>query len=363
MGPSLAVCVINHQGRDVLASTLAAVRAQRPPPAEIVLVDNASTDGGPDLVRASFPEVRVVRLPENRGPGPARDAGYRAVAADLVGFVDNDVMPSPDCFALLAEGLAQAPGATLAMPRVLHADAPERIQFEGAQAHFLGLMTLEAAERPVAGTPAVRREIGSIVTACFLVDRRRWGGRRLQDPSFFIYHEDHDLGLRARQLGHRIVAVPGATCLHGRGTPGVSIRAVEGYSSTRVAFTIANRWRIILTRYELRTILLLAPALLAFELCQLAGAVAKGWLASWARAFAIVARDLPRIARERREWAAQRRCGDGRVLAGGALPFNPRLLTGRLERGVGAAISAALALNWLLARPLLNHGPTGRRRR
>ena len=95
MGPSLAVCVINHQGRDVLASTLAAVRAQRPPPAEIVLVDNASTDGGPDLVRASFPEVRVVRLPENRGPGPARDAGYRAVAADLVGFVDNDVCRRP----------------------------------------------------------------------------------------------------------------------------------------------------------------------------------------------------------------------------------------------------------------------------
>src|SRR4051812_30246955 len=64
MGPSLAVCVINHQGREVLASTLAAVRAQRPPPAEIVLVDNASTDGGPDHVHAWFPEVRVVRLPE-----------------------------------------------------------------------------------------------------------------------------------------------------------------------------------------------------------------------------------------------------------------------------------------------------------
>ena len=139
----------------------------------------------------------------------------------------------------------------------------------------------------------------------------------------------------------------------------MSIRAVEGYSSTRVVFTIANRWRIILTRYELRTILLLAPALLTFELCQLAGAVAKGWLASWARAFAIVAKDLPRIARERREWAAQRRCGDGRVLAGGALPFNPRLLTGRLEQGAGAAVSAALALNWLLARPCLNHGPIG----
>ena len=68
MPASLAICVINFQGRDVLPATLAAVCAQVPPPGEIVLIDNASTDGSLDLVRDQFPEVRIVRLPENRWP-------------------------------------------------------------------------------------------------------------------------------------------------------------------------------------------------------------------------------------------------------------------------------------------------------
>ena len=360
MPASLAICVVNFQGRDVLPATLAAVCAQVPAPAEIVLIDNASTDGSLELVLNQFPEVRIIRLPENHGPGPAREVGFRAVATDLVGFVDNDVAPMPDCFRLLAAALSEAGGATLAMPRVVHADEPGRIQFEGARAHFIGLMALELAEQPVHPPAAAPRLISSIVTACFLIDRRRWGTMRLQDPSFFMYHEDHDLGLRAGQLGHRIVAEPRALSLHGKGTPGLSARR-GSYPPQRVVFMIANRWRILLTRYELRTLLLLAPALIAFELCQLAGAIAKGWAMGWAEAARSIGRDLPRIARERREWAAQRRFGDGRVLEGGALPFHPRLLSGALERGVGGLVSGAMALNWRLVRRLLRDAVAGGR--
>jgi GT2 family glycosyltransferase len=353
MTPSLAICVINYQGRDLLTGTLAAVCSQEPRPAEVVLVDNASTDGGPELVCARFPQVRLIRLPENCGPGSAREVGFRAVTTDLVGFVDNDVAPEPDCFRRLAAALADGDGATLAMPRVVHAEEPERIQFEGARAHFIGLMALEAAEQPVSGPAAAPRAISSIVTACFLVDRRRWGGTRLQDPSFFMYHEDHDLGLRAGQLGHRIVAVPRALCRHGKGTPGLSARWSNAYPRRRVVFMIANRWRILLTRYELRTLVLLAPALVMFELCQFAGAIAKGWTTSWAEAVRAIRTDLPRITRERREWAAQRRYGDGRILEGGALPFHPRLLSGSLERRAGRLVSGAISLNWRLVRRLL----------
>ena len=113
---------------------------------------------------------------------------------------------------------------------------------------------------------------------------------------------------------------------------------------------IANRWRILLTRYELRTLILLAPALLIFELCQLAGAIAKGWTASWVEAARTIGRDLPRIASERRAWASQRRFGDGHILEGGALPFHPRLLAGRMERRVARVVAGAMSLNWRLAR-------------
>lgn len=352
----LSICVVNHNGVSVLVDTLTAVRELDPPPAEVLLIDNASTDGSRTVVADRFPEVRTVTLAVNAGPGSARNAGYQAAQGTLVGFLDNDVAPAPDCFMRLASALVAAPGAALAMPRVVHAANPERVQFQGGYAHCLGMVALEAAETAVADAPGATHEIGSLITACFLVDRSRWGDEPLQDESLFMYFEDHDLGLRARQLGHRILAVPEAVCRHGTGTRGISIRATGDFSTLRVVGTLGNRWRIILKRYQLRTIVLLAPALLLFELFQLAGAARKGWLRHWRRALGGVLRDLPAILRERRQWRRRRRVPDGALLSAGPLPFNPRLIDGHIERAAAAVLDAATRLNWRLVRPLLGDG-------
>ena len=228
-----SACVVNHEGAVVLAATLEAVLGLRPPPAEVVLVDNASGDGSVELARRAAPGLRVVRLAANAGPGPARDAGYRAARCRRVLLLDNDVRPEPDCAAMLSAALDRHPGAAFAMARVCHAAAPGTVQFDGAGAHVLGMMALENAEAPLADAPTAVREIGSLVTACFMVDRARWGEEPLCDPRFFFHFEDHELGLRARLLGHRLLAVPAARCLHGTGTAGISLRATGRFGEVR----------------------------------------------------------------------------------------------------------------------------------
>jgi GT2 family glycosyltransferase len=280
------------------------------------MIDNGSTDGSVELVRARFPEVDVITLNENRSPGPSHKAGFKAATTRHVCLIDNDVAPEPDCLSRLVDALMRAPDATLAMPRIVHAHDPSLIQFDVAHAHFLGVMALDNPETPRNAAPTGTREIGSIISACFLIDRERWGHRELQNPDFFIYQEDHDLGLRARQVGHRILAVPSAICRHGSGTPGLSIRATGVFTPRRITCTIANRWRVILMRYELRTILLMAPTLTLFEVTQLIGIVKKGWQRQWLAAVHAVWRDRGKIAAERRAWRMLRRTGDGRVLRG-----------------------------------------------
>ena len=81
MPPSLAICVINFQGRDVLAENAGGgVSPGAARTGEVVLVDNASTDGSLDLARGPFPQVRVIRLAWTI-TAPARRArlGLRAV--------------------------------------------------------------------------------------------------------------------------------------------------------------------------------------------------------------------------------------------------------------------------------------------
>lgn len=349
------VCVVNHEGAGVLPATLRAVLALEPPAAEIVLVDNASRDDGVAAACALVPGLRLLRLPANEGPGPARDAGCRAACHDRVLFLDNDVRPDPDCAATLWRALEAHPDAAFAMARVCHAHAPGIIQFDGAAAHALGMMTLEHAEWPLAAAPVATREIGSLVTACFMVDRRRWGGEPLCDPAFFIHFEDHELGLRARLLGWRVLAVPAARALHGSGTPGLSLRATGRFTDVRVYHTIRNRWQVILKLYERRTLLALAPALLLFELCQIAGAVRRGWLGHYLRAAAWLLANRRDLIRRRRAIQRRRRLPDTALLSGGPPPFAGPLLAGRLERAAARLLARAVDANWALA-IRLRHG-------
>ena len=346
--PTLTVCVVNFQGAGFLAETLEAVGALRAHVGQVLVIDNASTDGSAELA-ARRSDVELIRLPENRGPGVARNVGFRRAEHDLVLFVDNDVAPEPDCPGLLARELERL-DASLAMPRILFADEPETVQYEGARAHFSGLLAFENAGRSAAACPDRSYEIDSIVTACFLLDRGRWGARDPFDERFFYLLEDHDFGLRARIAGHRIVSVPRARCLHRSGTPGLSLRRIGRYADVRVENLLRNRWMILLKDYQARSLLVLAPALLAFEALQLAGAVKKGWLRHWCVSLGWLLRRLGPLLRERRAVQGARRLPDRRILSGGAHPFSDRLLSGRLEAAVVGGFDRAAQAWWRRAR-------------
>lgn len=352
-GTKPTLCVVNFNGARHLPRTLGAATALVDDFAEILLVDNASTDDSLDLVGRDFPSVRVVRLPGNAGPGAARNAGLREARSDLVLLIDNDVTLGPGCAAILAEALAARPRAVIAAPRVLYAHNPDIIQYDGAASHFLGVMILENPNAPVAGADRAVRRTGSVITCAFMVDRRRLPDPAPFDESFFIYLEDHDFGVRMRALGAEILAVPEAVCYHGDGTDGLSIRAVGGYSSMRVFCLIRNRWQLILKNYSLRSLLVLAPLFLVYELAQLAIVLRKGWWREWGRAVAWIVGNWGAIMAKRRDVQRRRTRPDRELLSGGRIPFREELTSGALERWLRQALDATAAVYWRGAQLLI----------
>src|SRR5881398_1905021 len=96
MNFTASISILNYQRRDAHRRGLAAARDQRYGPLEIIAVDNASTDGSVEMVRDEFPDVRLVRLPENVGAA-GRNAGVAAAKGDVVFTLDNDVLfTTPD---------------------------------------------------------------------------------------------------------------------------------------------------------------------------------------------------------------------------------------------------------------------------
>ncbi|HEX6106495.1 MAG TPA: glycosyltransferase [Gemmatimonadales bacterium] len=349
----ITLCIINYNGERRLDQAIAAACRSDVSFGEILVVDDASADGSVPLLRSRHPQVRVVARERNGGPGAARNDGFRAAAHDLILFSDNDVILEPGCAGALRDALEARPDALVAQPRVVYADRPEVIQYDGADCHFLGLMILRHHGMSVTQAPAESAETGSVVTCAFLMDRSRWRGREPFDSGFLFNLEDHDFGVRSRIAGHALLSVPAAGCRHGEGTPGLSYRGVGAQTPIRVYCLIRNRWRIVLQTYAVRTLLLLAPALAAYEVFQFAGALRKGWLGPWARAAWWVVSNPGAVVRRRREVQALRRAPDSAVLQDGPLPFTPALLVGGLERAARVALERITRAGWQRVRRLL----------
>ena len=345
----ISVGIVNHNGESYLPATLRAVARLGPAVDDVLLIDSGSTDQSGVLVREQFPHVRVIELGSNLGAGAARNRAIREAAHDRVLLIDNDVEPDPGSVPALDAALNGHSNAILAMAAVLYAQAPDTVQYVGAAPHFLGTPTLLHADTPAAQLKEGVRVVGTAITCCVMVDRARFGDRRWFDERLFFYLEDHEFGLRASLQGYDCLIVPQARCLHRAGTIGVSIRQTGRFTPVRVRYTIRNRWLTILMLYQPGTLLRFAPALAAFEVAQLLGAVRRGWIGHWLWAAGSTARMLPHVLHMRRAMAGSRRRRDLEILTAGPFPFNSRWHPSALERAARRSLDLVARLNWRLA--------------
>jgi len=343
---SLSICMVNYNGEKYLKESLDAVFSQRDKFEEVLLVDNASEDKSLEIVRETFPAVKIIELRSNKGPATARNVGFRSASCDRILFLDNDVKLTPECPGRLMQALDAHPRAAVAMPRIVYDKNQHIIQFDGADCHFLGLMMLHNVNRPLGGSSQKTSKIGSLVTACFLMDRKMWGKENPFDESFFFNYEDHDFGLRTRIMGHEILSVAFACCYHQEGTKGLSFREGRSYPELRIFFLIRNRWQILLKNYELKTLCLLFPVFLIYESFQLVGTIKKGWFIQWLKAFSFIFIHFTEIMKKRRIVQAKRITPDREILKGGSIPFVPSLTQDSLERMGEKMLNRMVGIYW-----------------
>lgn len=188
----LSIVVPAYNSPRELAECLAAVQADAPADAELIVVDDASTDGTPDVARAGG--ARVFRLPRNSGPGAARNHGAERAEGSVLLFVDADVVIAPGTVGRVASAFAGDPGLVALFgsyddrPR-----APGLVsRYRNLLHHFVHQDGQTDAATFWAGLGAVRRgafrEVGGFDAA------------RFPRPSI----EDIELGYRLRRAGHRI---------------------------------------------------------------------------------------------------------------------------------------------------------------
>lgn len=225
MVASVDAVVVTYNRRELLAECLEGVIAQTHRPRRVHVVDNASSDGTPEMVRSlaehSPVPICLLTLPENRGGAGGFATGIEAArgdGADWLWLMDDDVRPGPDALRLLVDAPpARDPTTVCLAPKVVYASGGIDLNQRGTFRRRLIPL------KPAAYLPGTYPEIGYVSFVGALV--RTEAARRIALPraDFFIWGDDVEYSLRLRRVG-KIRLVSESVMVHKRETHAYSNR-------------------------------------------------------------------------------------------------------------------------------------------
>jgi hypothetical protein len=329
-----------HHLHDCLPSLAALVG----PPTEVIVVDNASSDGTGAALATTYPWVRVVRAEQRLGYAPANNLGFRHARGDYLVVLNPDTRVDPGFVRAMIETSRARSDRALVTSRICMFDHSERINAVGNVVHF----SLIAACRGL-GDPCDRRattdEVPSISGISFLIPRRVLDVLGPFDEAIYPYLEDTELSLRAWLGGYSCVTSPNSLVFH---KYSIRLRPQKFFSIER------NRWLVMLRIFRIPTLVILFPALLLIEAMSwvYAARVGRAHLGAKARSYASVLRMFPIVRRGRQQLRALRKIGDRTLLTklDAELPIRQLVDEVKVPRGVITVINGMLVAYYAIVR-------------
>ena len=230
-GDVIQVVIVSFNTCALLRRCLQSLIATTARPLHIWVVDNASTDGSPDMIRREFPDVKLVASATNIGFAAANNIALRAVLEQVAPSAGGDGLPQGPVLLLnpdtevcagaidgLADYLDAHPEVGIAGVQLLNPDGTQQRSFGTFWfAHLLRTFLrkhLQGEEPGVAGEARSPLPVDWLVGACMMVSRRALSRVGLLDEVFFIYGEEIDWQWRLAQAGFGVTLLPTLNVVH-----------------------------------------------------------------------------------------------------------------------------------------------------
>lgn len=227
----ISFIIVNWNTKDILSKCLKSIYDNKPSYSmEIILVDNASTDGSADLVRATFPEVIIIQNDSNLGFAKANNIGIRKSKGRYVCLINSDVLILENCMNLMIEFIDKNPTVGILSPKLLQPDFSLNSNCRkfptlwnnltaalGLHILFSKSSFFSTVEMSYFNHDEIR-DIEVIAGSFWLVRRKAIDQVGLLDEDFFIYAEDMDWCRRFWSAGWRVVFFPQANAIHYHGS-------------------------------------------------------------------------------------------------------------------------------------------------
>jgi GT2 family glycosyltransferase len=244
----VSIVIVSYNAKPFLERCLASLHDPVPAlPHEIVLVDNASTDGSVATARR-WADVRVVEAGSNLGFASANNLGIRTGTGELVLLLNSDTVVPPGAIDALVAVLRRHPDATVVGPRLVDGSGRPELSFGRMITPLNEFRQERLTSAYNRGEPAAVAEVERLTGnaqwpdwvsgACLLVRRSAAEAVGLLDERFFMYTEDVDFCAAIRARGGRVLFTPDVEIVHLRGgsrasAPGATYAA---YRRSQLAF-------------------------------------------------------------------------------------------------------------------------------
>ena len=311
--PSVSLVIVNYNGGTTIETCLESLE-RAGGYHELIVVDNASTDGSPEAIEGRFPDVRLIRAGANLGFAAGNNLGAKLACADVLAIFNPDAFAT--CGWLQPLLAALAGGSSIVSPKIyrgLGAEPSTTLDSAGGDLEYpLGEGPPRGYLSPDDGRFERREDVAYCPGAAFVIAKSTYAALGGLDTSFFCYAEESDLCWRARMRGLRCTYEPESTVYH------VGSATFGPRSAHKLFYQTRNRIRMCLQNYAPGN----ALRFIAYEAVHGACVMlATTWFsayrplgAAYARAWVATFAALPSILRTRALRQRERTRDDAEVL-------------------------------------------------
>jgi GT2 family glycosyltransferase len=217
--PKVHIVILNWNQRDMTVNCLNSLEKLNYDSAEIVLVDNGSTDDSLDVIKEKFPEITLIKNRENLGVAGGRNVGLRYALqedADYILFLDNDTIVDKDFLIELVKVGEENEEVGIITGKIYFYDEPNKIWSVGGYSSLLrSKYTLRGYQEIDTGQYDKTEQVDQVQGCCLMVKREVIDKIGLFDERFVRYFaEDVDLCIRTKKEGYKIYYAPRSKLWH-----------------------------------------------------------------------------------------------------------------------------------------------------
>ena len=220
---------------------------------EVIIVDNASTDGSPEMVRCKFPGMKLIQNQENLGFAIGNNIGIKASSGRYVCLLNSDIKLLNMCLQGLYDYMERSPDIGILGPKIMNADLTHQSscrRFPGLWNNFCSAVGLASVFKQVSAFSGEHMlyfhgdsvlDVDVLVGCFWFVRREAMSQFGVLDEDFFMYAEDVDWCKRCWRTGWRVVFFPDVQAIHYRG--GSSIKQDPIWVALTQQRSILHYWK------------------------------------------------------------------------------------------------------------------------